>query len=567
MVVHLIHERRWKMAVQIILYGCGGIGKKALDLFGREKIACFCDSRGNVIREKYGKKVISVDELEEIYQDYILIISTELLIADEIADMLSKRGIEDFLIYKKYLENILKKMTPKKFVEIYADSIQRAYLQKEYYKDRTERLKDQFEYLKKHIDITTLKPATGYFKKCQMDVVHIAIEFFDFIKELNIKPFLMSGGLIGAVRHNGFVPWDDDLDFGVMREDYEKLIDFCKENCKVYMYKGSWAEYKNIGIPRDLEEMMQRYPDQWILNIQVDEICVMKAGFYMRRGISFWPYDYYKDTYLLEEHTQYLAYIEEQRLNIDYVPDIIRFLQKEIAENDNISKQPTGKIQPGIDNGMWILLYGKGRKWIQTKDVLPLKTHKFEETQFFIPANPGSFLEYEYPDYMEFPSDLGISMHLDFVERETRKHFPSVEFYPFSINEIKCFLKLYEVFEQNKIFTKFIIEPTEESIWRGKYDEAVKVLDENAVRYGCQCTEDVDYVFMTRESKKLKKYRGKKIHTVFRLDSTEDSVLASSIRQNEFEYRFICTSVRESALKELVQKIKRNCYKISETDV
>lgn len=544
------------MSMQLILYGCGGIGKKAMDFFGKEAVAYFCDSRSDLIKEKYGIKVISVDELEEVYQDYILIVCAELPIADEIADMLSKRGIADFLIYKKYVENVLREITPEEFVEKYADSAQRGCLQKEYYKDRAERLRDQLAYLKKHVDITSLKPATGYFKKCQMDVIRVADEFFDFIKELNIKPFLMSGGLIGAVRHNGFVPWDDDLDFGIMREDYEKLIDFCRENCKIYLYKGSWAEYKNIDIPKDLEEMMKKYPDQWIANIQVEEICIMKSTFYMRRGISFWPYDYYRESYTLEEHTRYLAYIEEQRKRIDYVPDIVQFLRKEIAGNDNISKRPTGKIQPGLDNGMWILLYGKRRGWIRTKDVLPLKRHKFEETEFFIPQNPGAFLEYEYPNYMDFPSDLGLSVHLDFVEEETRQHFPSVEFYPSNLEEITWFLKLYEVFEQNKIFSKFIIEPTEKAIWKNEYEEAVRVLDANAVRYGSQCTPDVDFVFMTQESSKLKKYHNKKVCVSFRFDTVRNSVLELEMTETEFDYRFFCTSVKEESLTELVQMIK-----------
>lgn len=550
------------MAMQLILYGCGGIGRNALNFFGKERVACFCDSQGGLIREKYGIKVISVDELEEVYQGYILIICAELPIADEIADMLSKRGMTDFLVYKKYVENVLNKITPDEFTKKYADSVQRDCLQKEYYKDRTERLTDQLAYLKKHVDITTLKPATGYFKKCQMDVMRVANEFFEYIRELDIKPFLIGGGLIGAIRHNGFVPWDDDLDFGLMREDYEKLVSFCKENCKVYMYEGSWGESHNSGVPHDLEEMMQTYPDQWITNIQVGEICIVRSRFYMRRGISFWPYDYYRDTYTLEDHTRYLAYIEGQTKKIDYIPDIIRFLRKEIAENDNISKQPTGKILSGIDNGEWILRYTKKLEWIQTKDMLPLKRHKFEETEFFIPQNPDAFLAYEYPGYMGFPADFGVSMHLDSVERETRKHFSSVEFYPLNLEELERFIKLYEIFEESKIFSKFIIEPTEKSIWRNDYEEAVRILDANAVRYGSQCAPDVSFVFMTRESSKLKNYQSKKVCVDFQFGAAQDSVLEPDTANSAFDYRLVCTSDKEEYLTELVQMIKREGTKL-----
>lgn len=59
------------------------------------------------------------------------------------------------------------------------------------------------------------------------------VEMLDYINKIcvknNIKYTLIGGSLIGAIRHKGIIPWDDDIDIGLLHEDYEKLIDILKK--------------------------------------------------------------------------------------------------------------------------------------------------------------------------------------------------------------------------------------------------------------------------------------------------------------------------------------------------
>jgi lipopolysaccharide cholinephosphotransferase len=67
-----------------------------------------------------------------------------------------------------------------------------------------------------------------------------------FFEKEGIKAFVIAGGVLGAVRHQGFIPWDDDIDFGLLREDYEKFIALSKDLDPQVFFVENYRNSKHI---------------------------------------------------------------------------------------------------------------------------------------------------------------------------------------------------------------------------------------------------------------------------------------------------------------------------------
>lgn len=74
-----------------------------------------------------------------------------------------------------------------------------------------------------------MKLAENDLRKAQLLMLKILKAVHKVCEENDIKYFLSDGSLIGAVRHEGFIPWDDDLDIGMLRKDYEKFLKIAQD--------------------------------------------------------------------------------------------------------------------------------------------------------------------------------------------------------------------------------------------------------------------------------------------------------------------------------------------------
>lgn len=119
---------------------------------------------------------------------------------------------------------------------------------------RTNQLKDinkQLREISNKLDLSSQQhlKATGYLRIVQTIEFDILQEVNRICEKYNISYWLEGGTLLGAIRHKGFIPWDDDLDISMMQEDYLRFQDVVArelEHTNYIFKKNSFAYWQNI---------------------------------------------------------------------------------------------------------------------------------------------------------------------------------------------------------------------------------------------------------------------------------------------------------------------------------
>lgn len=472
----------------IILYGCGDVGKGALEFFGKKSVAYFCDSNSELAGETVcGVEIISLDTLKSIYRDYILIVSTSLNNVPKIEAVLEEREIFDYLIYEEIKKDLPDKFSVNQFLEKYSVPDNRSQIQVKYYKNKIKEMEYQIKYLTQHLDILNMKPAMGELREKQLRVIRFANVFLNSISELKIEPFLIADSLTGAVRHNGYIPWEENgVKFGLVREDYVRLINFCKQEETAKLYEMIQQEDSGEVNIAEIDDIVQKNPNEQIIIVGMDCISVLSGTSCVDcMEIDFWAFDIKKDT-----------------------------------------------------NDIW----DSNRKtWIESTNLFPLRKHIYEGNDFLIPNSPDCFMQCGANDEMGYMKILGLNRNAMYSERYIYEHFSTVEFYLVDSFEIYHFLPLYKIFGENKIYAKFVAEPCEYNTsgeWFD-YDNAIRILEANGVRYSIDCNPNARFAFTTQNSQILRKYKNKKVQVTYGFDFSASSTVVTKRTIEGFDYKCV----------------------------
>lgn len=315
------------MNTKIIIFGSGQIGHQALNFLGIENIWCFCDNNPQLVgTERYGKAIISFGELKENYFNAVIVIAVGEYDSYAIAKQCEENGISDYVIYI-FMGQSHPEWDSKQWMNYITEPINRIRMRKDSWFKKVKELEKQVGYFKNHADIKTMSKAEGRLRVWQLECVQIAAEFFEKISELGIKPILYAGCLLGHIRHKGFIPWDDDMDFALPRNEYEKLKVFCRRN----LYeKYEQTDKKQVPKRENIVKGLEDY--YWAEKYGF--FCVFKEmpGKY-RVYVEFFPLDYYADNYEFHELKEFAGKYRVELANRNNNDERLKYVQRALIEN------------------------------------------------------------------------------------------------------------------------------------------------------------------------------------------------------------------------------------------
>ena len=122
-------------------------------------------------------------------------------------------------------------------------------------------------------------------EEVQNKLLNVMIEFDKFCRNKNLRYYLIGGSLLGAVRHGGFIPWDDDMDVGMLRDDYERFLTLLNDfsiQCDIRNFRN--CKYCDYVITRI-----------YINNTLIDNEFVADTKLDKRLYLDIFPLDYVPD--------------------------------------------------------------------------------------------------------------------------------------------------------------------------------------------------------------------------------------------------------------------------------
>ena len=260
-------------------------------------------------------------------------------------------------------------------------------------------------------------PEGSLLRRQQIRMLEILLEVDRICKKHDIPYWLSSGTLIGAMRHDGFIPWDDDLDIEMMRKDYLRLMEVLPKELP------EWLALQNSDTDPNYFYFYAKVRDRRSRMLEQNGY----DRLWQEQGI-------YIDIFPMEHHPIWLHKLTEKTVGHMYkiwrtstddakaIKSVRRIFDfnnrflfpclRAIVPLLTIHLSPFTSHLSLITSGMGIPFHNPRYK----EEIFPLTTHLFEGHQLPIPGNADAHLRRIYGDYMQLPNLEKLALHVGKLE-------------------------------------------------------------------------------------------------------------------------------------------------------
>ncbi len=256
---------------------------------------------------------------------------------------------------------------------------------------------------------TAIQLNPAQLRKLQMEMLDLLVEFDRICRKHNIRYFLSGGTLLGAIRHQGFIPWDDDVDVELLRKDYQKFCEVCEneifskkfffqtyENDEHYNWVYGKMRLKNTAYIREGQSHLNQKTGICIDVFPIDNISsnpiiqrMMEWGTGLCRKVLWAPVGAVQIQSILKRFIFKLLSFIPRRLALTIYGWIVSRYKDKVTSD-------LGFFGLSIRNSR-----GYSLKLDWYKNAIE---NEFEGRKFFIPEGYHDILHFYYDNYMEWPN-------------------------------------------------------------------------------------------------------------------------------------------------------------------
>ncbi|HET53779.1 MAG TPA: LicD family protein [Ignavibacteria bacterium] len=251
-----------------------------------------------------------------------------------------------------------------------------------------------------------------HLKNIHLIQIELALEVKRICEKYDIKYALIAGTLLGAVRHKGFIPWDDDLDVGMTRENYERFLKVAQKDLGYNYFIQTWETDPGFALP--IAKMRKNDTEFVEMSTQYIDI---HHGVY----IDIFPFDnvpsnmikrslHCMSTYVLKRilmsKKKYVLWNEKQlfkKFFYKFFYGCIYLIHPAIIKNILLKFMTFFNNQVSAEVVNIGGAYGYRKETIKREWIENLSLIEFEKHKFLAPLNYNEYLSYFYGDYMTLP--------------------------------------------------------------------------------------------------------------------------------------------------------------------